>query len=99
MQLFTVVEGDGTSELSMKEFIDGCLKMKGHAMSKDMLGIQAQADTLSRKMDDLGLSLQNGERMMASLDEITERMQSRYGPTVKGSRKKIAEKNQGLQAV
>merc|ERR1712232_75814 len=99
MQLFQVIDGGGTCELSSKEFLDGCLKMKGCAMSKDMLQIQAQADTLSRKMDDLGLALQNGERMMASLDEITLRMQLRYHPTVRGSRQKIAARVGGSAPV
>lgn len=90
-RLFTVIDGDGARPLNITEFIDGCQKLKGAARSRDLLAITAQADTLSKKMDDLGEELQDSERMLHALDEISVRITQRFVPAMKGSRKKIAK--------
>merc|ERR1712060_696077 len=89
-KLFAVLEGSGNRSLSMQEFIEGCTNLKGPAQSKDLLAIQAQADTLSQKMDDLGTALDESERMMQALDEITYRTSRRFQPAVEGTRRQIA---------
>lgn len=43
VKLFGVLDGDGSQTLSYTDFIQGCAKLKGHAMSKDMLAVMAQA--------------------------------------------------------
>mmetsp|Transcript_38629 Transcript_38629/g.70278 ORF Transcript_38629/g.70278 Transcript_38629/m.70278 type:complete len:540 (+) Transcript_38629:91-1710(+) len=98
-RLFQVMDGDGTCTLTMKEFINGCMKMKGQALSKDMLALQAQADTLSGRLDDLGFALQRSEKMMAALDEITNKMFLRVGPTMVASRQKINQTVGGTQPI
>lgn len=90
-RLFTVMDGEGNRTLSMDEFIDGCTKLKGVARNRDLLAITAQADTLSRKMDDLGDELLASERMLYQLDEISVSITNRFHPSLKSSRKKIAK--------
>jgi voltage-gated sodium channel len=89
-KLFSVIDGEGSRELSIEEFIAGCHKLKGVAQSKDLLGIQAQADVLGQKMDKLIDALGDGERMMGALDEITMRIDRRFDSAVVGSRRKMA---------
>merc|ERR1719263_263424 len=75
----------------MEEFIDGCTKLKGVARSRDLLAITSQADTLAKKMDSLAEELQDSERMLHALDEISVRITNRFNPAVKSSRKKLAK--------
>jgi len=98
-RLFTVIDGEGTRSLTMEEFIDGCTKLKGPARSRDLLAITAQADTLAKKMDDLGEELQDSERMLHQLDEISVRITNRFNPAIKSSRKKIAKSVAGSAPV
>lgn len=90
-RLFTVIDGAGTRALTMEEFIEGCTKLKGPARSRDLLAITAQADTLAKKMDVLGEELQDAEKMLHALDEISVRITNRFNPAIKSSRKKIAK--------
>jgi len=90
LKLFHILDGMGTRALKSEEFIAGCSKLKGPAQSKDMLGIQAQADTLSRRMDALCDSVLESERVIKRLDEVTVRLYDRYKPSVEGARRRIA---------
>merc|ERR1712032_707927 len=54
LHLFNVMDGDGNRSLLINEFIDGCMKLKGPARSKDLLAVQGLADTLAKQMDGLG---------------------------------------------
>lgn len=90
-RLFTVIDGEGTRNLTMDEFIEGCTKLKGPARSRDLLAITSQADTLGKKMDALGEELQDAERMLHELDDISVRITNRFNPALKSSRKKIAK--------
>lgn len=49
VKLFGVLDGDGSQTLSYTDFIQGCAKLKGHAMSKDMLAVMAQAAGLEHQ--------------------------------------------------
>jgi voltage-gated sodium channel len=98
-RLFDILDGEGTRSLSMKEFIAGCTKLKGIAQSKDLLAIQAQADTLARKMETLGDKLVEGERMMGALDEVTQRIKRRFSSAVRGTRQKLAHTKGGTEPV
>mmetsp|Transcript_51960 Transcript_51960/g.134394 ORF Transcript_51960/g.134394 Transcript_51960/m.134394 type:complete len:535 (+) Transcript_51960:44-1648(+) len=89
-KLFGVIDEDGSRSLSFNEFITGCMKLKGPAQSKELLAIQAHADSLAKKMDILSESLADSERMMAALDEVTARISKRFDMAVLGSRRKIA---------
>lgn len=89
-RLFQVIDGPGNRTLTMTEFIEGCTKLKGPARSRDLLAISAQCDTLQTKMSMLGAQLQDGERMLATLDEISIRLCQRFDPSMKSSRNKIA---------
>jgi len=81
----------------MAEFIKGCLQLKGFAQSKDLLAIQAQADILAHKMDELGKCLTESERMIEQLDMISYRTLHRFEPAVQSTKRKIAAKIGGSQ--
>lgn len=91
-QLFQVMEGNGSRSLTMKEFIDGCTKLKGQARSKELMGVKAQADTMKKQLDLLGKELQDTERMLSSLEDIANRLCNRFKPSVESSRRKIAQR-------
>merc|ERR1719343_355439 len=38
-RLFEVLDDDGSGEVVLDEFIDGCLRLKGHARSIDLYGL------------------------------------------------------------
>mmetsp|Transcript_107875 Transcript_107875/g.302073 ORF Transcript_107875/g.302073 Transcript_107875/m.302073 type:complete len:529 (-) Transcript_107875:66-1652(-) len=96
-KLFGVIDEDGSRSLTFNEFIQGCLKLKGPAQSKELLAIQAHADTLAKKMDILADSLADSERMMAALDEVTTRICKRFDMAIVSSRRKIAHSVGGSQ--
>lgn len=89
-KLFGVIDEGGSRSLSFNEFITGCMKLKGPAQSKELLAIQAHADSLAKKMEILSESLADSERMMGALDEVTARISKRFDMAVLGSRRKIA---------
>jgi voltage-gated sodium channel len=47
-QVFMLLDYDNTCELSIDEFINGCIRMKGQAKSKDLLAAQVAVDTMKR---------------------------------------------------
>lgn len=47
-QIFMLLDYDNTCELSIDEFISGCIRMKGTAKSKDLLAAQVAVDTMKR---------------------------------------------------
>jgi len=96
-RLFSVLNGQGFRPLSKEEFIRGCSKLKGPAQSNDLLGVQAQANSLARKLDNLYISIGESEHMLAHLDEVTLRMSTRFEPSIMGCRRKIAHKVGGTK--
>mmetsp|Transcript_6872 Transcript_6872/g.12149 ORF Transcript_6872/g.12149 Transcript_6872/m.12149 type:complete len:522 (+) Transcript_6872:58-1623(+) len=98
-KLFGVLDGDGSQSLSYNDFIQGCAKLKGVAMSKDMLAVMSQADALSVKMDIMDDALAESERMVAGLDEITLRITRRFDSAVLGSRRRMAQSAGGAKPI
>jgi len=96
-KLFGAIDEDGSRTLTYKEFIAGCMKLKGPAQSKELLAIQAHADALAARMDRMAASLADSERMMSALDEVTARMSKRFDSALVSSRRKIAHSIGGSQ--
>jgi len=88
--LFSVIDGDGSRSLTKEEFVSGCSKIKGPAMSKDLLAIQAKATTLARKMDTLCDNVLESENMMKLMEQVTDRICQRFQPSVQAARRKMA---------
>jgi voltage-gated sodium channel len=95
MRLFQVMDGDGSRPLAVNEFVEGCTKMKGPARSKDLLALQSQADAMAKQMDQLGRQLQYSEKMLANLDDTTQRMGIRLGHTIESSQRRLAKSSIG----
>merc|ERR1719433_712994 len=90
-KLFSVIDGDGSRSLTKEEFVSGCSKLKGPAMSKDLLSVQAKATTLARKMDTLCDCVMEAEGMLKVMDQVTDRICKRFGPSVMAARRKEAQ--------
>jgi len=50
-QIFILLDGECTGEVAIKDFINGCLRMKGVAKSKDLLEAQISLDKLRKNFD------------------------------------------------
>jgi voltage-gated sodium channel len=94
-RLFKVIDGNGSRTLDIKEFVEGCTKLKGTAQSKHLLALQNQADAMALQMDALGKQLRYTERMLAMLDDISKRMKVRFQPSMESSRREMNERNRG----
>lgn len=100
MKLFEDLHSSsGLRALTLKEFVQGIVRIKGLAVSKDLLEIQAQADNLAQKMDQLVDEIYNSEKMMTALDETSMRIKRRFSHAVHGSRVKIAHAKGGSEPV
>lgn len=97
LRLFATIDDDGSQTLSLQEFLDGCMRLKGAASSKALLQVQGQADVLGERMEQLAEALERTVDDMDSLDVITRRMSTRLGPTVKSSKTKIHKKVVGFE--
>ena len=56
-----VLDHDGSGELSVDEFIGGCVRLKGNAKSKDLLAVQISVEGLAKRLDLLEETLQTSE--------------------------------------
>lgn len=63
-ELFAILDHDGSGELSVEEFIGGCVRLKGPAKSKDLLAVQMNLVSLIERLDTIELQFgQIGERI------------------------------------
>merc|ERR1711934_390605 len=58
IELFTLLDVDNSGEISIDEFISGCMRIKGTAKSKDILALQIMIDALGSKMGELTHALE-----------------------------------------
>jgi len=73
-ELFTLLDVDNSGEISIDEFISGCMRIKGTAKSKDILALQIMIDALGSKMGDLTSALETNSQKINRLDGMTEKM-------------------------
>jgi voltage-gated sodium channel len=73
-EIFTLLDVDQSGELSIDEFISGCMRIKGNAKSKDLLAVQIAVDTLGSKFQDLTEALNEAGSKIMSLDDRTSEM-------------------------
>jgi hypothetical protein len=73
-ELFSVLDHDGSGELSVEEFINGCIRMKGPAKSKDLLAVQISVESLAKRLDALEVQLANSERRVNGLGLRVKKM-------------------------
>merc|ERR1712118_259556 len=74
IELYTLLDVDSSGELSIDEFISGCMRIKGNAKSKDLLAVQIAVDTLGSKFGDLSQALETAGNKIMQLDERTAEM-------------------------
>lgn len=74
MEIFTLLDVDQSGELSIDEFISGCMRIKGNAKSKDLLAVQIAVDTLGSKFHELSQALETAGNKIMKLDERTAEM-------------------------
>jgi voltage-gated sodium channel len=73
-EIFALLDVDQSGELSIDEFISGCMRIKGNARSKDLLAVQIAVDTLGSKFSDLNHALETAGDKIMKLDERTAEM-------------------------
>merc|ERR1719387_421955 len=73
-EIFALLDIDQSGELSIDEFISGCMRIKGNAKSKDLLAVQLAVDTLGSKFADLSAALETAGNKIWKLDERTAEM-------------------------
>lgn len=73
-EIFSLLDVDQSGELSIDEFISGCMRIKGNAKSKDLLAVQIAVDTLGTKLTDLTKALETAGGKIWQLDERTAEM-------------------------
>jgi voltage-gated sodium channel len=68
-QVFMMLDYDNSCELSIDEFIAGCIRMKGAAKSKDLLAAQVAVDTMKRHYTFFEKEMKELQGKIALLDE------------------------------
>jgi voltage-gated sodium channel len=68
-QIFMLLDYDNTGELSVDEFIAGCIRMKGTAKSKDLLAAQVAVDTMKRHYTFFEKEMKELQAKIALLDD------------------------------
>jgi hypothetical protein len=64
-----LLDYDNSCELSIDEFIAGCIRMKGSAKSKDLLAAQVAVDTMKRHYSFFETEMKELQEKIALLDE------------------------------
>merc|ERR1719352_1687974 len=68
-QIFVILDYDNTGELSIDEFIAGCIRMKGSAKSKDLLAAQVAVDAMKRHYSLFEKEMEELQGKIALLDD------------------------------
>jgi len=74
VQIFTLLDYDDSGELSIDEFISGCLRMKGSAKSKDLLVAQVAVDQMKRSFDAFEEEMKTCHEKIEDLQRTTVRL-------------------------
>jgi len=74
VQIFTLLDYDDSGELSIDEFISGCLRMKGAAKSKDLLVAQVAVDQMKRSFDAFSEEMHTCHEKIEDLQRTTSRL-------------------------
>jgi len=64
-EIFMLLDTESDGELATEEFLQGCMRMRGPAKSKDLLEVQIQSDLLARKLTLLD------EKLAIAADRVT----------------------------
>jgi len=73
-EIFMLLDVEQDGELTTDEFIEGCMRMKGQAKSKDLLEVQISVDILGRRLKTLDEKLGEATDRVQILDSKTRRM-------------------------
>jgi len=60
-RLFKLIDGDGSNDVDLEEFLGGCLRLKGQARSIDIYAVMHDLRVLDDKVEYLNETLQNKE--------------------------------------
>lgn len=74
IELYTLLDVDSSGEISIDEFISGCMRIKGSAKSKDIFTLQVMVDTLGGRFQDLTNALQTTSEKINRLDVMSAKM-------------------------
>merc|ERR1719382_416123 len=80
-QVFALLTHDDRAELTIDEFITGCLRMKGNAKSKDLLVAQVALNCMKRHYNQFESELADLQKKLHKLD-ATARAITEHGERV-----------------
>jgi voltage-gated sodium channel len=80
--MFTIMDLDGSGEVDVDEFVDGCLKMKGYAKSIDVMAMMYDASKNSERLDEFCRQTQENMRY---IEEMLHRMTNHPPPNCSDS--------------
>lgn len=66
-KIFMLLDYDESGELSIDEFITGCIRMRGSANSKDLLVAQVAVDTMKRRYDSFESEMERCQKKIKKL--------------------------------
>lgn len=73
-KIFMLLDVDQSGELTIEEFINGCMRLKGDAKSKDLLMVQVGVEQLARHLALLDEKSQLAQDKIGILDRKTQKM-------------------------
>lgn len=73
-EIFMLLDVEQDGELTTDEFIEGCMRVKGSAKSKDLLEVQISVDVLGKRLRTLDEKLGMATERVKILDQKTSRM-------------------------
>jgi len=65
--LFSLLDADGTHEIDLEEFIIGCLRLKGHARSVDLVRLGYENKWVAKKLKSIDKSIVHCQKVIAKL--------------------------------
>merc|ERR1719487_119550 len=95
-EVFMLLDVDSSGELSIDEFISGCMRLKGPAKSKDLLAVQISVETLGKRLSLLDDKLALSGEKIALLDSKTRKMASQAEQVFLDPRE-LKRRQQGLE--
>jgi hypothetical protein len=91
-ELFDILDEDKIGEISIKVFIEGALKLKGAAKSKDLMGLVCNVRSVGKRLERSERRLTKVTDVVNSLPEVVERsVREAYGSTKRRPRPKPNE--------
>eukprot|EP00441_Pelagodinium_beii_P007834 CAMPEP_0197689764 /NCGR_PEP_ID=MMETSP1338-20131121/107345_1 /TAXON_ID=43686 ORGANISM="Pelagodinium beii, Strain RCC1491" /NCGR_SAMPLE_ID=MMETSP1338 /ASSEMBLY_ACC=CAM_ASM_000754 /LENGTH=235 /DNA_ID=CAMNT_0043272137 /DNA_START=155 /DNA_END=862 /DNA_ORIENTATION=- len=76
--LFKMLDTEGQGQVDTKEFVEGCMKLKGSAKAFDLAGIAHENKWMKKKVDSIDVRVCLVEELVAHTHEMVEELSSKF---------------------